>query len=305
VSPFYDLRRLFQFRELLQSLDPGEPPKGSLIDPSHTASGRIGILSGSFNPPTLAHVELARRAKKLFGLDRVFFTLSRLTVDKEQIEGMILEDRLMLLSLLAEELRWASVAVFNRGLYFEQAKAFRSLLGGKARLSFIVGMDKLIQIFDPRYYRDREEALGILLTEAQLLVAMRGDLGMNDLEALLGRSENDPYRDRVFPFSLPKQLKGVSSSALREAVVSGEATRGEVPEIVEQFLVESKAYLSPYELRSELLRRLYEMREWAEENVDFSKLVASVQEHTEAGAQLRKLLESRASAEELKKILAR
>jgi hypothetical protein len=164
-------------------------------------------------------------------------------------------------------------------------------------------MDKLIQIFDPHYYRDREAALRVLLTEAQLLVAMRGDLGMNDLEALLSRSENEPYRDRVFPLSVPSNLKGVSSSALRAAVVGGEAARGEVPEIVEEFLVETKAYLSPYELRSELLRRLYEMREWAEENVDFSKVMASVQEQTETGRKLRSLLEAGSSAEELKKIL--
>jgi hypothetical protein len=76
-----------------------------------------------------------------------------------------------------------------------------------------------------------------------------------------------------------------------------------VPEIVEEFLVETKAYLSPYELRSELLRRLYETREWAEENVDFSKVMASVQEQTETGRKLRSLLEAGSSAEELKKIL--
>jgi nicotinic acid mononucleotide adenylyltransferase len=303
VNSFYDLKRLFKFRELLSGLDPDKPPQASLIGPLPPPQARIGILAGSFNPPTIGHLGLASTAKESFNLDRVVFTLSRVTVDKEQAEGLVLEDRLLLMSLLAAQVEWASVAVVNRGLYFEQARAFRSLLGNRARISFIVGMDKLIQIFDPHYYQDRDAALRVLLTEAQLLVATRGDLGMSDLEALLSRSENEPYRDRVFPLSLPNELKGVSSSALRAAVVNGEAARGEVPEIVEQFLVDTKAYLSPYEVRSELLRRLYEMREWAEEKVDFSKLVASVQEQTETGRKLRSLLEAGFSAEELKKIL--
>ena len=50
---------------------------------------------------------------------------------------LILEDRLMLLSLLAQDLGWASVAVVNRRLYFEQARVFRSLLGKKRAFPFI------------------------------------------------------------------------------------------------------------------------------------------------------------------------
>ena len=99
------------------------------MDPAQNlGSGRVGILCGAFNPPTLAHVELARRAKEGFKLDHILFTMSRITIDKEKVEGLSQEDRMLLISLIAKELGWASVAAVNKGLYYEQARAFRTLI---------------------------------------------------------------------------------------------------------------------------------------------------------------------------------
>ncbi len=149
----YDLKRLFKFREVLEGLDAEASPHALISDkPLGITKGAVGVLSGSFNPPTFAHMELARRVKESFRLNRVYFTISRVTIDKERVEGLVLEDRLHLLSELTDPLEWASVAVVNKGLYFEQAQAFRSQVGGKAKMQFIVGMDKVLQIFAPRYY---------------------------------------------------------------------------------------------------------------------------------------------------------
>src|SRR5881396_2303006 len=170
----YDLKRLFALREALETLDPAAPPTARLLHPQAVAPlRRIGILCGSFNPLTLAHTELAARACQVFQLERVFFTLAKVTVDKEQVTGLGLEDRLLLLSLYAQQHDHVVVAVVNRGLYFEQAQALRALLG---ELSFVVGMDKLLQILDPRYYQDREAALRQLFALTSLIVANRGDL---------------------------------------------------------------------------------------------------------------------------------
>ena len=104
ASDFYDLERLFRFREILERLDPDDPPGAVLIDSNRDfGSMRVGILSGSFNPPTLAHIELARRAKQYFKIDHILFTVGRVIIDKERVEGLSLEDRLLLLSLIAEE----------------------------------------------------------------------------------------------------------------------------------------------------------------------------------------------------------
>jgi nicotinic acid mononucleotide adenylyltransferase len=170
----YDLKRLFILREALETLELAAPPTARILSSGFPPLvRRVGILCGSFNPLTLAHTELADRASETFGLDRVLFTLAKVTVDKEQVTGLGLEDRLLLLSLYAERHDSIGVALVNRGLYVDQAQAFRSLLGPHVELQFIVGMDKLVQILDPRYYQDREAALRQLFALSSLIVANR------------------------------------------------------------------------------------------------------------------------------------
>lgn len=293
ASDFYDLEHLFHFREILEGLNPADPPEVVLIDIGQEfGPARIGILSGSFNPPTLAHIELARQAKQTFKIDHILFTISRVTIDKERVEGLSLEDRLLLLSLIAEEEGSASVAVVNRGLYFEHAQAFRSLLGTQSRIYFIVGMDKVIQIFDPSYYQDRDAALKILFTEAQLIAAGRHPWGKEELEKLLDREENRPYQDRVYSLTLPENVRGLSSSELRTVIAKGDSVGGQLPEVVERFIAESGAYRPGYDHRTLLLNYLYGVREGAEKDVDFQALVGITGEDTKRGQGLRDALRS-------------
>ncbi|MCZ6449717.1 MAG: hypothetical protein O6918_02445 [Deltaproteobacteria bacterium] len=306
ASDFYDLERLIHFREILEGLNPADPPEAVLIDIGQEFSpARIGILSGSFNPPTLAHIELARRAKQTFKIDHILFTISRVTIDKERVEGLSLEDRLLLLSLIAEEEGSASVAAVNRGLYFEHALAFRSLLGTHSRIYFIVGMDKVIQIFDPRYYQDRDAALKILFTEAQLIAAGRHPWGKEELGKLLDREENRPYQDRVYSLTLPEEVRGLSSSELRTVIAKGDSVGGQLPKVVERFIAESGAYRPGYENRTLLLDRLYGVREWAKENCDLRGLLEIAGEDSERGERLREaLLSGKGSLSQLKAVIS-
>ncbi len=293
ASDFYDLERLFRFREILERLDPDDPPGAVLIDSNRDfGSMRVGILSGSFNPLTLAHIELARRAKQNFKIDHILFTVGRVIIDKEGVEGLSLEDRLLLLSLIAVEEGSTSVAVVNRGLYFEHAKAFRSLLGSKSKIFFVVGMDKVMQIFEPRYYQDRNAALQCLFTEAQLVAADRSSWGREDLKQLLAREENRPYEDRIFSLTLPEEFRGLSSSELRTVIAKGGSVAGQLPKVVGKFIAVSGAYRPGYEYRRLLLDRLYGVREWAKQNCDFRGLVDIAGEATERGEHLREALRS-------------
>lgn len=294
----YDLKSLFRFREALEKLDPAGPPQALSLS-SLPGARRLAVLPGSFNPPTLAHLDLAREARRLFNLDGFVFAISRVTVDKERVEGLLLEDRLLLLSHLAPQ-EGSALAAVNRGLYFEQAKAFRSLLGKSASLFFVVGMDKLVQILDARYYRDREEALGLLFTEAALLVAPRGDLERDDFERLLAAAENEPYRDRIYYFELPRRARDLSSSGVRGRIASGQAAAEALPGPVAEFIAETGAYGPDYEIRRGLLERLYRIREWAEENVDFALLTKAFR----SDEKLKELLQTgKLSAEDFKELI--
>ncbi|MFB3060254.1 MAG: hypothetical protein ACE10C_02690 [Candidatus Binatia bacterium] len=306
TSDFYDLTRLFHFREILEGLNPDSSPKAVIVEPSqHLKPGRIGILCGAFNPPTLAHIELARCAKDRFQLDHILFTLSRITIDKEKIEGLSLEDRMLLMRLTARELGWASVAAVNKGLYFEQARAFRSLLGNKARIFFVVGIDKVIQIFDPRYYQDRDKALKGLFTEVQLIAASRGPWGEKELKEFLSRKENQVYEDRVYPLTLAEGLKDLTSTDLRTRIAKGESVQDQLPEVVDKFVDTTGAYRSVYEDRSHLLDLLYGVREWAEKECDFELLVRIAGEETERGERLRAMVHTgKLSSSQLKELIS-
>ncbi len=306
TSDFYDLTRLFHFREILEGLNPDSSPRAIVLDRFQSLPpGRVGILSGAFNPPTLAHIELARCAKDRFQLDHILFTLSRITIDKEKIEGLSLEDRMLLMRLTARELGWASVAAVNKGLYFEQARAFRSLLGNKARIFFVVGMDKVIQIFDPRYYQDRDKALTGLFTEVHLIAANRGPWDEKELKEFLSKKENQVYEDRVYPLTLSEGLKDLTSTDLRTRIAKGESVQDQLPEVIEKFVDTTGAYRSVYEDRCRLLDLLYGVREWAEKECGFESLVRIAGEETERGERLRGMLHSgKMSPSQLKKLIS-
>jgi nicotinic acid mononucleotide adenylyltransferase len=294
----YDLHRLFAFRDALETLNLAAPPTTHVFYPENVSLfRRVGILCGSFNPLTLAHTELAEQAQKTYRLDCVFFTLAKVTVDKEQVTGLGLEDRLLLLSLYAERHDSVGVALVNRGLYVDQAQAFRSLLGMQVELQFIVGMDKLVQILDPKYYRDRAAALQQLFTLSSLIVANRGDMAETEFEQLLDRPENRAYRPCIRFCPLPSGLADVSATAVRQALAVGESITSRVPTESAEFLHETCAFAPPrrydeeivdgYAVRQRLLTLLTEIRSWAEQNVEFRNLMQAALAADTTGRALR------------------
>lgn len=267
-SEITHLTRLLALYKAVDTLDLTAPPTASLISQaSIPVARRVGILCGSFNPLTLAHTELAERARETFALDLVVFTLAKVTVDKERVIGMSLEDRLLLLSLFAERHEKMGVALVNRGLYFEQARAFRALLGKEVELYFLIGMDKLLQIFDPRYYQDRDAALQQLFALASLIVANRGDMDETRFVQLLERPENRRFRARVRFFTLAAAVTNLSATALRTALAAGRSIDSQVPPETSAFLAETRAFAPPlqqgtnaidvYARRRALLSQLY------------------------------------------------
>ena len=247
MSPeFYDLSRLFALRDRLQSLDSAAPPTACLLStPLQPPPQRLGVLCGSFNPLTLAHVVLAQHACRAFHLDQLLYTVAKVTVDKERVTGMGLEDRLLLLLLHVEQQQHLGVALVNRGLYFEQAQAFQSLFDKPVELFFIVGMDKLVQILDARYYQDREAALDQLFALTSLVVANRGEMAQQAFDELLQRPDNQPYRDAIHFLPLPESVADLSSTAIRKTVREATNLSAHVPAEVARFLTEARPYAAP------------------------------------------------------------
>jgi len=290
-SEFFDLKSLFGFRRTLDELGSIGAPRAALVGgPGSIDHGRVGILPGSFNPPTSAHLDLGLAAQQRFKLDYVVSSLSSVIIDKERVEGLCQEDRLLLLSLLAQRHDWMAVAVTNRGLYYEQVVGFRDLFGKDVHIYLIVGMDKVIQIFDAKYYDDREAALRQLFFEAQLIAANRGAWGGEDLHTLLERSDNQAYEGRVYSLSLPPSLKDLSSTAVRKAAREHLPFADSVPDIVAEFVMETDSYREAYEVRAASIGALYALRDWAEDQVDLERVLARAKDKTVDGESLRHLL---------------
>jgi hypothetical protein len=168
------------------------------------------------------------------------------------------------------------------------AAAARAAFPEVGAIRFIVGFDKARQIFDPRYYADRDVALRTLFGAIELLVAPRAGAGGDELGALLDRTV------RALPFD--PVFAGASSTVVREALRDGRPVDHLVPPETLAFVGELAPYALPtddatapdrYALREALIAALGTDRGWAERNADLRALVARVAAPTADGAALR------------------
>jgi hypothetical protein len=107
------------------------------------------------------------------------------TIAKEQVERAAWADRLAQLGAIYRASVYQSgVILFNKGLYLDQARALRKMVHPETELVIVVGFDKITQIFDERFYTDRDAALRELFDMARILVAPRDAAGAEELAAL-------------------------------------------------------------------------------------------------------------------------
>lgn len=184
------------------------------------ASRRVGVLATSMNPLSRAHLALAHAARQSARLDAVCWVATQVTVDKEGVQRASLVDRLAQAGAAARALG-DGLALLQGGLYVEQARSMKALVAPGAEVALIVGYDKIVQIFDPRYYADRDAALRDLFAEAEVVVAPRGGAGKDDLQALLARPENRVFAGRVRFAPLEARYQADSSTEARTLAAQG------------------------------------------------------------------------------------
>lgn len=117
---------------------------------------RAAVYPGSFDPPTVAHVHVARAAVDQCGLDRVDLTLSEVTLGKDDGRLTPVDEREEALRELAAGRPWLGVRTTDRSLLADIAAGYDVL---------VLGADKWHQVLDPAWYGSlaaRDEALGRL-----------------------------------------------------------------------------------------------------------------------------------------------
>lgn len=126
---------------------------------------RRGVFPGSFNPLTIAHLEVARRARQKHDLDEVHLVVSNVALDKPTPPGPSFEERVALLAADASEFDWLHVSTTEDQLIVDIASGFDVV---------IMGADKWQQVHDVRYYESDAERDSAVARLPQVVVAQRG-----------------------------------------------------------------------------------------------------------------------------------
>jgi nicotinate-nucleotide adenylyltransferase len=175
---------------------------------------RLGILPGTFNPVTVAHVALAQAA--LPSVDEVVFVLPR-TLPHKEFFGASFRDRVEMLLDAAEGEERFSIAAAGGGLFAEIARECRAAYGADAKLTFLCGRDAAERIVMWDY--GRSDALAGMLREFDLLVAARA-----------GEFEAPPGFPGAFArLPLAGDVEKVSATEVRRRIARGEPWQHLVP----------------------------------------------------------------------------
>jgi len=194
----------------------------------------LGILGGTFNPPHVGHLAIAREAHQELGLDRVLLMTAASIAHKRAGADPGAEHRLRMCRLLVEDARDASALSacaleVQRGGSTYTVDTLEELHSRHphARLTLIVGADTARTL--PSW---REPPR--LLELADLAVARR--TGVSDQAVL--QSVPPPGRVRF----LHTPLLEVSSSTVRERLVRGERVDDLVGGAVAGYIAEHGLY---------------------------------------------------------------
>ncbi len=176
---------------------------------------RLGIFPGAFNPPTRAHLALARAA--LDEVDEILFVVPRIFPHKS-FDGADFGQRLRMLETALAGEASLSIGTSDRGLFIEIARECRELYGLEVQFSFLCGRDAAERIVNwdygaPGAFRD-------MLREFDMLVAPRGGHYLPP----------DDLRRRIRPLATPADCEEISASEVRRRIARREPWEHLVPD---------------------------------------------------------------------------
>jgi nicotinate-nucleotide adenylyltransferase len=186
-------------------------------DAGRKTPARVALFPGTWNPPTVAHVDIARMAGRR--ADEVIWILPRVFPHKG-FEGVGFDARREMLETLTRQHAGFSAAVSDGGLYAEMAAEARDYFGPDAGISLVLGRDAAERIAAWDY-----GAAGVFddfVRRHRLLVADRS-------------GEYEPaehHRERISRLPMESTWDEVSSSEVRRRIASGEDWSALVPQAI-------------------------------------------------------------------------
>jgi nicotinate-nucleotide adenylyltransferase len=183
----------------------------------------LGLLGGSFDPPHVGHVALAREAVRQFGLDRLLVLV--VTAPGHKPVDTDVEHRLELVRLAFADVERAEVAV-DPNPYTDETVRDPRFQGAL----FVIGADEFAHFLS---WRDPEA----VLARVRLAVATRPGYPRERLDGVLAELA---HPERVELFEIP--AVDASSTDIRARVARRQPIDGLVPPAVARRIVELGLY---------------------------------------------------------------
>lgn len=197
-----------------------------------TPPQRLAVLAGTYNPPTVAHVALAREAAAR--ADEVLLVLPE-ALPHKRFEGVPQPDRLAMMEILAAQENF-SVGCTPGGLFLEIAEACATSFP-TSEIALVCGKDAAERILSWNY--SEEAVLERLFRLAKLWVfARQGTLAVPS-----------HYADAIECFDFDEHLQALSATEVRQRIASGKDWRPLVPaslqEVVERLYATGLSCANP------------------------------------------------------------
>ena len=132
-------------KEIIGRVDPSGEPCIKTIKQAPATGPRLGVFASSFNPPTIAHVELVQRAAEAYSLGEILALAGKTNADKLDYDCS-LEDRLAMLILAFGDSPRVSIGLSSHAFYVDMIDALERAYPAQTDLHFIVGFDTFEQI---------------------------------------------------------------------------------------------------------------------------------------------------------------
>lgn len=208
-----------------------------------SSNGRLGVLGGTYNPITRAHLLLAHYSRQQCNLHEVIFILSKIPPHKPLV-GASIEQRLEMMQLGIIGVPYISVGLCTHGLFLDICTALQQVYPQKPEIFFITGRDTAERILTWPY-DDPAAALARMFACFQLLVFQRkGKLKLPENPLI------KKYTNRIHSLEIRENLDHISSTAVRQRTLAGQYIEELVPPEVAAYIMNHNLYKNQSEQHS-------------------------------------------------------
>jgi nicotinic acid mononucleotide adenylyltransferase len=218
------------------------------------------IIQGSFDPPTVTHMELLKKAVKLknsFNPEdniEIIILLSISHVDKRLnvMERSLLGYRFEMLQLLLKEVSGPefnfpiTLGLSNVARYVDLIEGIRNYFQNIKSITFIMGMDVFKKVLEPRYYTHPLSKVLPQIFQVNYFVAGREDIIRENefIKLLKDRISNiKSVQDKIFFIDMPEHARFLSATLLRKKIAKeGINKETNIHPVILNYLIQNSLY---------------------------------------------------------------